>query len=57
MAMNDWNGDGKNNRIDNLIEYSVFSGNSKGKGKRSYSSGGMWVIGAFVTAGFVDRWI
>ncbi|HKM34342.1 MAG TPA: hypothetical protein VJY54_06335 [Lachnospiraceae bacterium] len=58
MAMSDWNHDGKNNGIDNYIEYNIVNGSgNKSSGGGKHSGGGMSTLEAIfcVISGLLEE--
>lgn len=47
MAMMDWNGDGKKDGFDNMIEYQIYKDSTK-HSSSSHSSGNMSTLGAIL---------
>ncbi|MCD8109516.1 MAG: hypothetical protein LUE14_05385 [Clostridiales bacterium] len=57
MAINDWNGDGKNDRRDDFIEYHIMNGDSNPESGSGHKSGEMSTIGIIlcVMSGIVEE--
>ncbi len=57
MAINDWNGDGKNNRTDDFIEYHIMNGGNDPEPGREHKSGELGTIGIVLCAisGLVEQ--